>query len=163
MEQIRKANPNATPEQLEELQTRLVNATQKQLIADLDAKQAADPIFREDEGFIDGLLSPTRWGPYLAGIMTGAAGPESLTPLGVGSKIGTKLGTAFGIEAGADSVYQGLEIMDDVRDEFSALQMALAGGTGAALRGTAEGIGWIGIVTGKQSPLRLQYQRLYQA
>ena len=71
MEQIRKANPNATPEQLEELQTRLVNATQKQLIADLDAKQAADPIFREDESFIDGLLSPTRWGPYLSWIVTG--------------------------------------------------------------------------------------------
>lgn len=123
-EKLRERFPGASEDQLEAMQSDLVNWTQKKL-------READAIESEDDPLI----------PWLAGELIGGAGVEDFVPGGPMAGIAKRTGIAAGTNVAADAAYQGIDIASGVQDEFSGEQLALSGALGAGLHLGVEGVG----------------------
>lgn len=135
MEAIKRANPNASPQELEALQENLVNQTQKDLREQYAKESERDPAWRPDENWIDNIASG-RWAPWLLGQIGGSAGPENL--LMPGASAGARIAGQVGINAGADVLYQGAEVADGVRKEYNPIETAAAGVFGGGFQALGE-------------------------
>ena len=138
MDLIKEKYPNASPEELEQMQENLISLTMKDLREQYKQKQEADPAWRPDESWFDNIISG-RWAPLLAGQVAGSPGPESFFLPG-SSSLG-KIGWQGVAGAVSDAGYQGLDIMDNVQDEYSPEQSLMAGLAGAGFQGLFEGGG----------------------
>lgn len=138
MDLIKEKYPNASPEELEQMQENLISLTMRDLREQYKKKQEDDPAWRPDESWFDNLISG-RWAPLLAGQVAGSPGPESFFLPG-SSSLG-KIGWQGVAGAVSDAGYQGLDIMDNVQDEYSPVQSIMSGLAGAGFQGVFEGVG----------------------
>ena len=121
-DKLRQRFPNATPDQIEAMQSDLIAWTQENL-------RAANQIETKDDPLV----------PWLAGQIIGSAGPEDLVPFVKGEKLATRTALAAGVNAAADAGYQGLDIAGGVQQEYNPLQTAAAAGIGGAFHLGMEG------------------------
>lgn len=140
-DELRKRNPTASEDELEAMSDDVVSRAQREIREQGAARQAADPAWRGDEGFLDNILAIDRWFPTVAGNVLGSAGPENLLMPG-GGAIGRIAGQGA-ISGASDAGYQASDVQDDVADEFSVGQNLGAIGAGAAFQGGLEGMGAI--------------------
>lgn len=138
-QKLKEMRPDLDDDALETLHDQIIAQSQKDLRTEAAARQAADPAWRPDESFLENIFSVDRWAPYLAGQVTGSAGPENLLMPG-SSAAGRILGQGA-ISGGTDALYQGGDIIDEVEDEYKPMQTVAAAGVGSAFQGGVEGIG----------------------
>lgn len=138
MDLIKEKYPDATPEELEQMQEKLISLTQRDLRDQYAKKREEDPTWRPNESWFDNLASG-RWLPFLGGQIAGSPGPESFFLPG-SSSLG-RIGWQGALGSVSDAGYQGLDIMDDVADQFSPVQSVLSGLAGMGFQGVFEGIG----------------------
>lgn len=136
-------------EDAERIADTMIGEAQKGLRAEMAAKQEADPNWNPDESFWENAGAIDRWGPWLAGQLAGSAGPESAIPMGKFAQYGAKtaaalrMGAAAGVNAATGALYQGLDMIDQARDEFSVEEMLSDAAIGAGFQGAFEVPGFI--------------------
>jgi len=136
VKQLKQKYPGKSEDWYEEKADAFIVKAQRAIREDMAAKQEADPTWKPDESFWQNAASIDRWGPYLAGQIGGSAGPESL--VNPGASAFERIAAQFSANALADAAYQGIDLMEDVRDELSVDQMIGAGAAGAGLQGAFE-------------------------
>lgn len=136
VKELRQKYPGQSDDWYEEKADAFIVKAQRALRDDMAAKQEADPTWKPDENFWQNAASIERWGPYLAGQIGGSAGPESL--VNPGASAFERIAAQFSANALADAAYQGIDLMEQIRDEFSVDQMIGAGAAGAGLQGAFE-------------------------
>lgn len=141
MDEVRKAHPGATPEQLEQFHDAAVAESQKVLRERYEAETQRDPAWRPDESWVDNILSG-RWAAAIPGIMGGQAGPEML--IAPGSSTLGRMGAQGAVNAAADVAYQGADLADNVSDHYDPMQTLISAGAGAGMQGVFEGVAKLG-------------------
>jgi hypothetical protein len=130
-----------SPEEAEALADKLIATAQQGIREDYARKQEADPNWKPDESFWEAAGQIDKWGPWLAGQVLGSAGPESL--VNPGGSAGARIGSQFLMGGASDAGYQGLDLVDEVADEFSVSQMLGSAAAGAGLQSAFEVPGFI--------------------
>lgn len=111
------------------------------------ALDEADPAWRED-GNIFGNVA--RWTAGLLGDTVGNANASYL--IGGGSTLARRAGVQGGVNASIDAGLQGLEMSEDIRDEFDPVQTAVQFLAGAGLQAGGEAVAkGIGKVMGRDA------------
>lgn len=138
-DQLRKAHPELTEEELERLSDDAINQVQGAMRAEAERRQAADPVFRPDESWAEGFLRADRWAPYLAGQVLGGSGPETF--IAPGATVSARIGGQAAVAGLADAAAQGVDIADGMQENFSPTQNLAQIGFGGVTQGALEGIG----------------------
>lgn len=141
VDQLKKQNPGQSPEWYEQQADSLIGKAQSDLKAEYAKRQEADPNWKPDESFLDAVMTPSKWAPWLAGQVAGSAGPESLINPG-GSAV-TRIGVQGVLGGVTDAGYQVLEQIDEVRKELDVTQMLGSAAAGAGLQTAFEVPGFI--------------------
>lgn len=128
MEDLRKRFPDATDEQLEQMQEQVIAHVQKKTReANIKATEN-DPLI-----------------PWLAGQVIGSAGIEDFIPGGAAAgglrQAAKRTGIAAGTNTAADVAYQGADIIDDVQENYNLEQTLAAPVIGGLFHGGVEGLG----------------------
>jgi hypothetical protein len=118
-DQLARMYPEASPEQLEQMQEQLVNRTQR-LVRELDAGETT-----EDNMILNFI-----------GAVPSSAGLEDL--VAPGSTIAKRLATAFLANTFGESIYQTADVAQGVRDEMSLQEIGMAGLMGVGFQGVFE-------------------------
>ena len=128
MEDLRKRFPDATDEQLEQMQEQVIAHVQKKTReANIKATEN-DPLI-----------------PWLAGQVIGSAGIEDFIPGGAAAgglrQAAKRTGIAAGTNTAADVAYQGADIIDGVQEGYNLEQTLAAPVIGGLFHGGVEGLG----------------------
>lgn len=128
---------NYTPEQIAQ--------AQKTLHQEAARRNEADPVFRDDDNWLqtfglmdrpDGSNVAEQGAAYLLGQILGGADPTQLFM--PGSTAGARILGQIGIGGASDAFYQAREIADKVRDEFNVTEMLASAGLSGAFQGGVE-------------------------
>lgn len=139
--ELRQRFPGRSDDWYEQMSDRVISESRKAVINEYAAKQAEDPNWKPDESFLSAVATPSKWVPWLAGQLVGGAGPESLINPG-GSAL-ARIGSQTAIGGATDVGYQGLNMAEDVRDEYSVEQTLGAAAAGGGLQGVFEIPGFV--------------------
>lgn len=137
-EEVAKMFPNLSPEEQDKKRWELINATQRRMRDEADARRKADPTWKPDRTFVEQVASGD-WIPDLAGQIFGGFGPENA--IAPGSNAVQRIGAQGVIGGVTSAASQGADIHDNVADEFDTSQVgmdALASMGGQAI---LEGLG----------------------
>lgn len=130
---VKELHPEWNDDQIEAEADRIIAQSQKELISDLGTEN-----------------SKSGWLPWLAGNLLGSAGPESA--INPGGSASARIASQVGMGALSDAAYQGSQVADDVKDEYSVEQTLSAAAFGGGLQGVFEVPGFIkGLFKGRGS------------
>lgn len=124
------------PGETEEQHDRRIAASRKQILAENDRKNAAEPVFRKGDPLGNAGRAVSRLG---AGVIGGAS-PTYLIGGPAASAAG-RLATQGVVNAAEGAATQGAQILEGSRDEFDAEQVKMDAALGVLFQGGAEGIG----------------------
>lgn len=128
-------NIGKQPGESEESHNARIAQAQREILAEAEAKAAADPSWRPDETWAQNLLS-TRWPAAVLGGGAGSAGPEML--LNPGASAEARIASQAGISGASDLGYQALEKNAGVRDSISLGQAGMQALFGGGFQGLNE-------------------------
>lgn len=136
IDELKIRNPNATPEQLEQLHDAAIVQTARKLREQAAARQEADPNWRPDESFFDAATAG-RWVPWFAGQVAGALG-DPTSYVAPGATAIPRILSQAGIAGASDAAYQGIENLEGVKDEYDPYQTAMNSLIGAGFQSAQE-------------------------
>lgn len=139
--ELKQKFPGRSDDWYEQMSDRIISESRKAVIDEYAAKQAADPNWKPDESFMSAVATPSKWVPWLAGQLVGGAGPESL--INPGGSATTRVLSQVGVGGLTDVGYQGLNMAEDVRDEYDPWQTLGAAAAGGGLQTVFEIPGFV--------------------
>lgn len=130
--ELKQKFPGRSEDWYERMSDKVISDSRRAVIDEYAAKQAADPSWKPDESFLSAVATPSKWVPWLAGQLVGGAGPESL--INPGGSAAARIAAQTGVGAATDVGYQGLNMAEDVRDEYDPVQTLGAAAAGGGLQ-----------------------------